>query len=235
MFCTKCGEKVPLLSKFCTKCGHKVSKTDAAPKGEGKPRRFRALKILGIGAGVLAVLIIISAIGYILTGYGPATYKHPAAGFTFTYYKSLKVETPALPSTAKCDKAAPCLVVLKNPAYNDYAVNWFIVISAADAGVDKETFIAAAGKGFKTDVDAGLATTMMVGDKKIYKFESDSNQPSDTIAVFSKMMGFDPSLQKTMYAFTSGDSVVAIFFTKPPPGAPGIYTNYLNISSLIIP
>lgn len=143
--------------------------------------------------------------------------------------------TPVLPANASCKTAAPCLVVLKNSAYNDYVVNWLIVISAADAGAVKETFVNGANKGFQADITSGIATAMVIGDKTIYKYENNSDQIPKTIAGFIKNMGFDPALQQTMYVATSSDSIIMIFFQKPPAGAPGIYTNYLNISSLIIP
>ncbi len=234
MYCADCGKKISTDTKFCPKCGGKISakETFASNSNGDKPSGHRTLKVMVIFLAALAILIIVPAIGYIFTAYGPATYKHPSAGFTFTYYKSLKVETPALPADAKCKAAAPCLVVLKNPTYNDYIINWFLVISAADAGVDKETLVGGATKGFQSDINAGIATTTMIGNTKVYKYESNSEKSTNTIAVFAQMMDFDPALQKTMYAFATGDSIVAIFFTKPPPGSPGIYTNYLDISSL---
>lgn len=236
MFCTNCGKKVSDDAEFCPKCGGKISAEKiSVSKGDGQPPRSRTLKIVLIFLAILAVLIIVPAIGYILTGYGPATYKHPTKGFSFTYYKSLKIETPTLPANATCMTAAPCLITLKNPTYDNYVVNWFIVMSAADTKVSKETFLAGAVKGFQNDVDAGIATMMTIDGKTVYKYESNSNVAINTIAVFAKMMDFNPTLQKTMYVFVTGDTIVAIFFTKPPAGAPGIYTNYLDISSLIIP
>lgn len=47
MFCTKCGDKIPMLSKFCTKCGHKVTGAEeSASKGE--PPRHKTLKMIGV-------------------------------------------------------------------------------------------------------------------------------------------------------------------------------------------
>ena len=233
MYCSTCGEKIPGDSKFCQKCGEKIP--GAEPASGVEPTRRRRSKKLGIFLIILALSIIVPFISYIFSSYGPATYKHPTKGFSFTYYKSLKIETPALPADSTCKTAAPCLVVLKNGAYDNYIVNWLLVISAADAKMKEETFITGATKGFEEDLTSGLATTIMVGDKKLYKYENNLKKSADTMGVFAKMVDLDPSLQKTMYATISGDSVVVIFFQKPPPGAPGVYTNYLNISSLIIP
>lgn len=236
MFCTNCGKKVSADSKFCPKCGGRVSEEKLSiSKDEGKPRRRRTLKVLGIFVAILAVLIIVPAVSYIFTVSGAVTYEHPSIGFTINHPKSLQVETRTSQSGVPCKASAPCFVVFKNSYYNDYIVNWFVTLSATDAGIDKETFLAGLTDGLKEDLDNGLATTMTVGDKTIYKYENDSSDPTGTVTGFSNMVGLDPSLEKTMYVFDSGDSAVIISFRKPPTGAPSGYKDYLYISSLVIP
>ncbi len=234
MFCTKCGEKIPDLSKFCTKCGKKI-KAEADAKNGGKPRRFRALKITGLFAVVFAVLVAIPLIGYLVARVQVETYKHPSAGFSVVYPKSLKVEIPPLPPSSTCKTAIPCFVVFKNPSYGDYAVNWIVVLSATDAGMKKEKFVNEGTKAFQVDVDRGEATVLTFGDKKVYKYENDPAKPSQTMAEIAKSFSLVPSSVKTLYAFFSGDSAVMIFFQAPPPGAPADYGSYLNIKSLIAP
>lgn len=234
MNCPHCGNKIPTNSNFCTECGRKLSESE---KSNTKTSRHLVLKILGIIAGIFIVFMIIGMISYIFQASDTTIYKHPTIGFSIPQPKSLNIETPALalPKGAKCEKAAPCFVVFKNPAYDNYITNWFIALSSADMGAKPDVFLAGAAKGFQEDLNTGAATTMTISGKTVYKYENNPNQPNNSLATFSKMMGFDPALEKTMYAFISGENVVVIFFRKPPSGAPSNYKDYLNISSLIIP
>jgi hypothetical protein len=234
MFCTKCGEKIPMLSKFCTKCGKKIKDEDGSKNG-GKPRRFRALKILGLFAAVFAVLIAIPFTAYLIMRSQVETYKHPAVGFSVTYPKFLKVEIPTLPAEAACKAAAPCYLLFKNPSYNDYVANWVFVVSAADVGATKEDFINGMEKGTQVDIDNGEATLLTLGDKKVYKYVNDPSKPSSSVNDFYTMLQFDPSLEQSVYVFMTGDSFVLVGFRKPPPGASSEYSGYLNIKSLIAP
>lgn len=236
MFCTNCGKRLSTDLKFCPKCGGKISdKKPSDPNNASGPPRHRGVKILLIFVAIFAILIIVPAIAYIFSAASLQIYKHPTVGFSINHPRYLTLETPALPANAKCKAAAPCLVAFKDPNFDNYIVNQIIALSATDAGVKKEAFLSGATGGFQADADTGLATVIAVGNKKIYKYENNSAQAANTIAIFSKLIDSDPASEQTMYAFTSGDSIVIILVRKPPAGAPTDYNGYLNINSLIIP
>lgn len=236
MFCSNCGKNIPSAqanSKFCFNCGAKLTPEKVSEENNNnKPRHSRALKIIIIFLIFFLILIILPFIAYINSFSKPETYTHPTVGFSFTYPKTLNLETPELPKGAKCKTAAPCLVVFKNPSYDNYVVNWLIVVSAADLGIAKEKFIEGAEKGFKEDLKNKVTTVETIGNKTVYKYTDETELSANTIKILAKQFGFNDS--QTMRAFITGDATVMIFTQKPPSQASSDYNGYINISSLLI-
>jgi hypothetical protein len=230
MFCPKCGKKIPADSNFCTSCGKNFSKKDdSAGLTEGKPRRFSVLKIT-IGSILLfAALLVVPFTAYFVKVSKLAVYKHPTKNFSFTYPKSLKIETPALPSDVKC-QSPPCLIALKNPAYNDYVVNFIVINSAADLGIEKEKFVSQQTKDLEDIVHGGGATIETIGGQKAYKLTNDSEKSAYVVSAVSKPFGYDAV--QTIHMLIFGDYAVAIFTRKAPAGAPADYKGFLDLTSL---
>lgn len=156
-------------------------------------------------------------------------YSHPTVGFAFNYPKTLNLETPALPEGSSCP-TEPCLIVLKNPSYNNEAVNWIFAIPISFMGGDKAQLQA----GLDQDVSDGIATAETINNIKMNKYVNDPNKPVETILAFYQMLGLDSSKEQFMYMFIAGDSDIIIGFRVPPTGAPASYKDYLSIKSLKI-
>ncbi|MDD5145969.1 MAG: zinc-ribbon domain-containing protein [Candidatus Pacebacteria bacterium] len=239
MFCTNCGKEISDDSNFCPSCSHQVSRSGASEKNN-KPRSSKIVKILiGFTIALVIFLFVPFAAYFFITG-KPKVYKHPVAGFSLNYPRFLKIETPALPESSTCKKAAPCLVVFKDPSHDDYVVNFIFVMAASDAGVTKEKFIDTATASLKEDVHNNVATVSTISGQQVYKYTKGSEKSDETIEYFSMLFSTlsgeksDYDQIQTIEVFFHDDSMIAIFFREAPAEAQDNYDNYLDTSSLSI-
>ncbi len=225
MYCENCGKKVPSDSKFCPDCGGNVSEASSSEK-EKKPQGSRARKIATWAGYCLVFLLIAGGVAYYFIGVSKiAVYTHPTLGFTLAYSKTLNVETPAI--TGYQCLTEPCLILLKNPSYNNDSVNWIFIIPISFMGGDRAKLQAESDK----DVSDGAATAITVNDIKMNKYVNDPNKPVETILSLYKMLSLDPSKEESVYTFLTNESGIMVGFRTPPTGAPGDYKDYLNIQS----
>lgn len=232
MFCPKCGKKLPNNAGFCTACGKKIPNTNDQPaEAESKPRRIRPWRIALGCAILLAALIGFPFAAYFSKMSKLTVYEHPAKFFSFVYPKSLKLETPPLPPEAgkKCTQA-PCLIVLKNPSFNDYVTNLIAVATPDDEEITKDKFYSKQLAGAQEMVSAGIATVETVNNQRVYKITNDSDKAASVISAMSKSLGYD-SVQ-SVYLFITDNFIAGILIRKAPPGAPANYNGFLDLTSL---
>lgn len=221
MFCANCGEKIPDDSKFCTECGGNTSETPTAEKK--KKRKIRWPLLI---SGLVIIFGTLLAVFYFAIPKNTAIYTHPVIGFSFNYPKNLNVATSTLPAEAGCS-TEPCLIVLKDPAYNNESVNWILVMSVASMGGDKAKLQTA----LDDDISKGVATAVTVDGIKMAKYVNNPDNPSEEATAIYKSMGLDPSREQSMYEFLTDDSAAMVGFRTPPAGAPADYDDFLNIWS----
>lgn len=221
MFCAKCGIKVSGSSKFCQKCGGNVAEK-SSPEKEKKLRH----RVPVYAMVIFGILIILFLIFYFagISNFN-AQYKHPILGFTFDYPKTLILETPPTPDYP-CPNN-PCFIVLKNPSYHNEVVNWIMISTVSSMGKDKTDMQANLDK----DVSRGWATALTVNGIKMNEYINDPKKPTNSFITIGKMVGLDPSQEKSMYTFFIGNTGAMVFFKTPPTGAPADYNTYLDIQS----
>lgn len=220
MYCTNCGKKIPDDSKFCPECGGNASETPIAQK----KKKIRWPLLIPLLVVILGIWVAVFYF-YVVIPKNTAVYTHPILGFTFDYPKTLSVAT-STQAGAQCPNE-PCFIALKNPSYNNEAVNWILVIPVALMGGDK----AKLQTSLDEDVSKGLATTITVNGIKMNKYVNDPNNPSKEATAIYGSMGLDPSKEQSMYEFLTDDSAAMVGFRTPPTGAPADYDDYLNIQS----
>lgn len=233
MYCTNCGKKIPDDSKFCVECGKSTLEESVSPsvteQAKGKPRRRRWLKIT---IWVVCLMVFLPAISFVLIGYfvppAPYTYTHPALGFTFDYPKTLNASTTPINDPKKCP-TEPCVILLQDLSYTDYASNWIFVVPIPQAA--KKEAIADLDK----DVKDGWATTTMINDIKMYSYTNEPAGKNKSFISACQAFGLDPAKQQSAYVYIADNSIIAIGFRKPPEGAPVGYKDYLNIKSWKMP
>lgn len=220
MYCANCGKKIPDDSKSCPGCGGNASEKPIS----GKKRKIRwPILIIGL---VIIFGLVPAVIYYFAVLQNIAIYTHPLVGFTFAYSKDLTLETPTLPAGSNCP-AEPCLIVLKDPAYDNEGVNWIFIIPIAYMGGDKAKLQTLLDE----DIAKGWATAVTVNGIKMAKYVNDPANPIEEIIALYEMMGLDPSREQSVYEFLADDSAITVGFRMPPTGAPAGYDLYLDISS----
>jgi hypothetical protein len=185
-------------------------------------------KIFSIISVLIGIALILAGLLYlgVLNVSKQQQYSHPTIGFIFNYPQALNLETPTLPDSSDCP-TEPCFIVLKNPSYNNEAVNWIFAIPISLMGGDK----AKLQESFDQDVSGGLATAETINGIKMNKYVNDPSKPVELLLAFYQALGIDSSGEQSMYLFIAGDSGIMVGFRAPPTGAPANYKDYLNIRS----
>ncbi len=160
-----------------------------------------------------------------------ATYKHPVLGFSVNYPDALTVETSNA-ANSLCT-ARPCLAAFRDQSGR--APNYIIVLGAATLkALFGASAVAEIEKDLDKEVDKGKAVVTTIHDKKVYQYINNPGKPTEVVAGFCKIFGFEPASIQSFYIFIVKNSLVFLGFQNPPADAPD-FNDYLDIQSLVTP